>query len=49
LAARGVVCVPIADGPLALADAMTRTPQLLRAAAARFARIAALDFCLPDA
>jgi glycerate kinase len=43
LAAAGVVCLPIADGPRTLADSMARTPGLLRAAAARFARIAALD------
>jgi glycerate kinase len=43
LAARGVVCLPIADGPLALGDAMARAPDLVRAAAARFARIAILD------
>jgi glycerate kinase len=43
LATRGVVCLPIADGPLTLGDAMTRAPQLVRAAAARFARIASLD------
>jgi glycerate kinase len=43
LATRGVVCLPIADGPLTLADAMARTPELVRAAAARFARIAALN------
>jgi glycerate kinase len=43
LAALGVVCVPITDGPLTLAQAMARAPELLRAAAARFARIAALE------
>ncbi|MGD0475265.1 MAG: glycerate kinase [Candidatus Velthaea sp.] len=42
LAAAGVVCLPVADGPLALADAMARAPELVRAAAARFARIATL-------
>ncbi len=42
LAALGVVCIPIADGPIALADAMRRAPELTRAAAARCARIAAL-------
>jgi glycerate kinase len=40
LAELGVACLPIADGPLVLADAMARAPELLRAAAARFARIA---------
>lgn len=40
LEALGVACLPIADGPLALAEAMARTPELVRAAAARFARIA---------
>jgi glycerate kinase len=42
LAASGVVCLPIADGPISLAEAMRRAPELTRAAAARFARIAAL-------
>jgi glycerate kinase len=40
LAALGVACLPIADGPLAIAESMARTPELVRAAAARFARIA---------
>jgi glycerate kinase len=40
----GVVCLPIAAGPLTLGEAMTRAPELTRAAAARFARIAVLDF-----
>jgi glycerate kinase len=43
LAARGVVCLPIAGGPSTLAEAMARAPELTRAAAARFARIALLD------
>jgi glycerate kinase len=43
LAARGVVCLPIVDGPLALAEAMRRTSELVRTAAARFARIASLE------
>ena len=42
LAERGVLCLPIADGPLTLADAMARAPELIRAAAARFARAAVL-------
>jgi glycerate 2-kinase len=44
LAEAGVVCLPIAEGPLTLNEAMARTPELTRAAAARFARIAALDW-----
>ncbi len=43
LAALGVVCLPIADGPRTLADAMAHAPELARAAAARFARIAVLE------
>lgn len=43
LAALGVVCIPIVDGPLSLAESMKRATTLLRAAAARFARIALLD------
>jgi len=43
LAALGVVCLPIARGPSTLAEAMARAPELTRAAAARFARIALLD------
>jgi glycerate kinase len=43
LYALGVVCVPIPSGPLTLAEAMERGPALLRAAAARFARIALLE------
>jgi glycerate kinase len=42
LAASGVVCLPIAEGPLTLSEAMARTSELTRAAAARFARIATL-------
>jgi glycerate kinase len=41
LAALGVICLPIADGPRSLADAMARAPELTRAAAARYARIIA--------
>ena len=47
LAALAVVCLPIADGPLSLADCMRRTPELVLSAAARFARIAALDSSSP--
>jgi len=39
LAARGVVCMPIVAGPLALAQAMREAPALIRAAAARCARL----------
>jgi glycerate kinase len=39
LAALGVVCTPIADGPQSLAQAMTRTTELMRAAASRVARL----------
>lgn len=42
LALRGVTCVAIADGPLTLDRAMAEAPTLLRAAAARVARIASL-------
>lgn len=42
LAALGVTCLPIADGPRTLDEAMRRAPELVRAAAARFARIASL-------
>jgi glycerate kinase len=38
LGARGIACVPIVSGPMPLAQAMRDTPQLVRAAAARFAR-----------
>lgn len=43
LAALGVVCLPISDGPRLLADAMACAPELVRAAASRFARLATLD------
>jgi glycerate kinase len=39
LAARGVVCVPIVAGPLDLTTAMREAPALIRAAAARCARL----------
>ncbi len=39
LFARGVACVPIVDGPLDLARAMREAPALIRAAAARCARL----------
>ncbi len=39
LAARGVVCVPIVAGPIDLARAMREAPALIRAAAARCARL----------
>jgi len=39
LAQRGVTCVPVVDEPMSLADAMRNAPGLLRAAAARFARL----------
>ncbi len=42
LAAGGVICLPIAGGPLSLSESMARTSELARAAAARFARIALL-------
>lgn len=44
LAARGVACVPVVDGPMELAEAMRRAPELLRAAAARAMR---LKFAVP--
>jgi glycerate kinase len=42
LAALGVTCRPIADGPRTLDEAMRCAPELVRAAAARFARMALL-------
>ena len=39
LAARGVACLPIVPGPMDLATAMREGPALIRAAAARFARL----------
>jgi glycerate kinase len=39
LALRGVTCIPIASGPLDLAQAMREAPALIRAAAARCARL----------
>jgi glycerate kinase len=39
LAARGVACMPILAAPLALESAMRDAPSLIRAAAARFARL----------
>jgi glycerate kinase len=38
LAERGIACVPIVPGPMPLAEAMRQASQLVRAAAARFAR-----------
>jgi glycerate kinase len=35
---RGVTCLPIADGPLTLEEALARAPELIRAASARLAR-----------
>jgi glycerate kinase len=43
LAGAGVICLPIAGGPLSLEESMAHTAELARAAAARFARIALLD------
>jgi glycerate kinase len=43
LAALGVVCMPIADGPRTLVDAMADAPALTRATAARCARLLSLD------
>ena len=39
LAALGVACFPIVAGPMSLGDAMKHAPDLIRAAAARFARV----------
>jgi len=39
LAARGVACLPIVPGPMDLATAMREAPVLIRAAAARLARL----------
>jgi glycerate kinase len=39
LAARGISCMPIVAGPLRLSEAMRRAPDLLQAAATRFARL----------
>ncbi|GAC1545769.1 MAG: glycerate kinase [Candidatus Velthaea sp.] len=39
LAARGVACLPIVAEPMSLAEAMKRAPALIRAAAARYARL----------
>lgn len=39
LAARGLACLPIVPGPMDLATAMREAPQLIRAAASRYARL----------
>lgn len=44
LSARGVACIPIANGPIALDAAMRAAPELLRAAAARVARLASVGY-----